>query len=414
MGLLRYISSDYLLVVFRIFLMASKLVYVAFIGNFISAEPLSNLLWVTAFVGYFVGLGSLEYHYSIVREVKFGQTGFESRSGKIVSGHFGSISSISVFSICLFLIIQYLTGFTLFTDHLNNRLHIALIMLIVYCEIINTDQYRYFQVNDKKSQILSLFTRNFMPILLHAGFVYFGKFDDVVLSYLVLTLSFSFLGTFVWGLYSGDLRGNILFFRLPSIGRLMRSRYAIVLVACSSAYLQLDKIILINFLGDVEYVKYSIFCMIGLASLVVVQVLLIQPSLKAWYGQKVIGAFSFALLGQALFLQLTCLVAILSGLSLLNTLLPDAFEVTFFSVTVLFGFTFYGVSSVLSAYMYAAKFDGPSIRIELSVLLVSYLFLLSVVYLELPKLHFFPLVFGLASLLFRGVFVYRCELKSSS
>lgn len=412
MGLARSISSDYFLVVFRVFLMASKLIYVAFIGNFISAEPLSNLLWVTAFVGYFVALGSLEYHYSIVREVKFGQSGFEIQSREIVREHFGSISSISILSIFFFLSVQYLAGFTFGTNHLNNGAHIALIMLIVYCEIINNDQYRYFQVNDKKSQILSLFLRNFMPILLHAVFVYFGKFDDVVLSYLILMLSSSFLGTYVWGLYSGDVRGNILRFRLPSTTRLMKSRYAIVLVACSSAYLQLDKIILINFLEDIEYVKYSIFCMIGLASLVVVQVLTIQPSLKAWYGQEVISPFKFALLGKAFALQLACLVAILSGLILFNTLLSDAFEVTFFSITVLFGFTFYGVSTVLSAYMYAAKFDGPSILIELMVLFVSYSFLLSIVHLELPKLHFFPLVFGLTSLLCRTAFVYRCGLKA--
>lgn len=391
--------------------MASKLFYIAFIGNFIDQYSLSNLLWLTAFVGYFVGLGSLEYHYSVVRDVKFNKIFFENDSIELVRNHFGAVSSISFFSISIFLISQYIFGFSVFTDYLNNPLTICLIMLIVYFEIINTDQYRYFQVNNKRAQILSLFSRNFMPILIHLGLIYFDLITNIILSYLILTLTFSFLGTFFWGFYSGNFRGNIFIFRIPSFARLKKSRYAIGLVVFSSAYLQLDKVILINFLDNISYIKYSIFSMIGLASFVVVQVLIIQPSLRDWYGQQFIKPFRFALLAKALMIQLFCFVVILVGLNLLKASLSDSFQITFLSIIVLLGFISFSLSNVLSAYMYAAKFDMSSIKIEFFVCLISYLFLISVIFLDFLPVYFFPFVFGLSALLFRIIFVYNQNIK---
>lgn len=406
MGMMNQKATYTLLLILRIVLMGSKFLYIAFLGSYVSTEALSTLLWIAAFVGYAVAVISFEYHFGVVRQVSFTTSGYSSASESLVDNHFGAITFLTLSGISGFLLVQSIFDFSVFPSYLNNATSILLLAAIVYCEVVNTDQYRYFQVNGIRLQIGSLVFRNFLPPFFHACFIYFGLGGDLVRIYLIIWLCCSASGSFFWSLYIGRYVNNLFKVRLPSRKILLTSKFAISISLLSAAYLQLDKVILINLLDADSYISYSIFCMIGLASLVIVQVLFIQPNLKAWYGDDK-AKFEWEHLLRLLLIQIVSVASIVVILFYFDGRLPDGFTVTSDSLMVLSGFILFAASNFMSAYMYASGFDIASLKIEAIIFIASYSFLVLNWQLGFNFYYFFPFIFGILGFIFRAEFLRR-------
>lgn len=388
------------LLVIRVLLSIFKFAFFAYESRRLDADGLAQLFYIMFALGIGVIFCSTEIYYGFVRRI----TGRNDDDQTVINEHFNVTSThlLVIFVTCALAlslgfgshISPYISGHTPF-----------LLLLIVIFECLNTDAYRYFQINSIPDQIISLIFRSFVPfVAFMAHSVYAPNVSIVVFLYYLLSCSAI---VSIWSLRR--LRVSLHFPGRREIDNWWRAirqslTIAMPIVLLQFVYMSYDKQVAARIMPSSQYANYSFYSNIGQIVILYVQITKIQPMLSQWYSRTSEFIDKKDILKSFFELFVLFLVGCFS-LALGSSLLGASLRPNFTSYCIVLGYLSAAFSGYFGAFMYARQLDRPIRNIEF-ITAVSAILCLTI-FSTLSSIFFlFPIFIYSISLILR-VFVLK-------